>query len=408
MLNNERWYERLEKYVAGGSSTGSKRAYLLPEEPTVVAKGKGCRVWDADGKEYIDYKNGLGPITLGYGYPAVDEAVIHQLKNGIVYGQPHYLEAEVAEMVCDVIPSAEKVRFLKTGGEACAACIKLARAYTGKDHIIQIGYNGWLNTIASGARLNPREESKGSPKGVPVAVSELFHAAGWGNQNTIEKLFEAYQGKIAAVIVAAGYANMDIGSTFYPFLREITKKNDSLLIFDEIVTGFRIATGGVQEYFNVTPDLSVYAKGIANGMPISLFCGKTEIMDLVTKGAVVSSTYGGETLSLAACKAVIQLYRNEDVTKTLWQTGEKLWSSVNQLFKKHNVPSALKGFWPCPTFVNSPNAPKDLTTRILRAGFKHGVSLYSTSYVNYSHKDADIEETIFRMDKAIAEAAASL
>ncbi len=407
-LNNAQWFEKLEKYVAGGSSTGSKRAYLLPEEPTVAVRGKGCRIWDADGKEYIDYKNGLGPVTLGYCHPVIDNAVMEQLKNGIVYGQPHYLEAEVAELICDVIPSAEKVRFLKTGGEACAACIKLARAYTGKDHIIQIGYNGWLNTVASGARLNPREEAKGAPMGVPVAVSEQFHAAGWGDKATVEKLFEVYEGKVAAVIVAAGYANMEIGATFYPFLREITKKNDTVLIYDEIVTGFRIATGGVQEYFNVAPDLSVFAKGIANGMPISVFCGKAEIMDYVSKGAVVSSTNGGETLSLAACKAAINLYRTEDVSKYLWKTGEKLWTSVNGLFKKHNVPSEVKGFWPCPTFVNQAGAPKDLNARILRAGFKYGVSLYSTSYVNYSHKDADIEETIARLDKAIAEVAASL
>lgn len=407
-LNNVQWYEKLEKYVAGGSSTGSKRAYLLPEEPTVAVKGKGCRIWDADGKEYIDYKNGLGPVTLGYGVPAVDEAIMEQLKNGIVFGQPNILEAEVAELVCEVIPSAEKVRFLKTGGEACSACIKLARAYTGKDHIIQIGYNGWLNTIASGARLNPREESKGAPMGVPIAVSELFHAAGWGDQTTVEKLFDAYEGKIAAVIVAAGYADMGIGATFYPFLREITRKNGVLLIYDEIVTGFRIATAGVQEYFNVVPDLSVFAKGCANGMPLSLFCGKAEIMDLVAKGAVISSTNGGETLSLAACKAVVQIYKKENVTAYLWKTGEKLWTKVNELFEKYNVPTVIKGFWPCPTFVNKAGAPKDLNARILRAGFKHGVSLYSTSYVNYSHKDADIEETIERMDKAIAEVAASL
>jgi glutamate-1-semialdehyde 2,1-aminomutase len=407
-MNNEQWYEKLEKYVSGGSSTGSKKAFLLPEEPTVAVKGKGCRIWDANGKEYIDYKNGLGPITLGYCHPVTDQAIMEQLKNGIVFSQPHYLEAEVAELLCEVIPSAEKVRFLKTGGEACAGCIKIARAYTGKDHIIQIGYNGWLNTVAAGARLNPREEAKGAPKGIPLPVSELFHSVGWGDTATVEKLFSVYEGKIAAVIVAAGYANMEIGATFYPFLREITQKNGALLIYDEIVTGFRIATAGAQEYFNVVPDLSVFAKGMANGMPLSVFCGKAEIMDVMSQGAVVSSTNGGETLSLAVCKAVVELYRKENVTAYLWKVGEKLWTSVNKIFEKYNVPCQVKGFWPCPTFVSTEGAPKDLTSRILRAAFKHGVSLYSTSYVNYSHKDEDIEETLERMDKAIAEVAASL
>ncbi len=407
-LNNSGWYEKLETYVAGGSSTGSKRAYLLPEEPTVIVKGKGCRVWDADGKEYIDYKNGLGPVSLGYAHPVVDQAVTEQLKNGIVFGQPNYLEAETAELICEVIPCAEKVRFLKTGGEACSACIKLARAYTGKDHIIQIGYNGWLNTLASGARINPREESKGAPKGIPQPISDLYHSVGWGDQATVSKLFEVYNGKIAAVIVAAGYADMGKGAQFYPFLREITKKNDTLLIYDEIVTGFRVATAGVQEYFNVVPDLAVFAKGMANGMPISIFCGKADIMDLVAKGVVISSTYGGETLSLAACKAVIELYKKENVTAYLWKAGEKVWTGLNKLYEKYNVPVEMKGFWPCPTFVNKEGAPKDLTTRILRAGFKYGVSLYSTAYVTYSHKDEDIDETIVRMDKAVAEVAGTL
>lgn len=400
-LSNAQWYEKLEKYVGGGSSTGSKRAQLLPEEPTVIVKGKGCRVWDANGKEYIDFRNGLGPVTLGYAYPAINKAIAEQMENGFVYGHPNNLEAEVAELFCGLIPSAEKVRFLKTGGEACAAAIKLARAYTGKDHIIQIGYNGWLNTIASGARLNPREESKGAPVGVPQAVSDLFHAVQWEDQEAITKLFSMYEGKIAALIVSADYANMEAGKTFYPFLREITKKNNSLLIYDEIVTGFRIAMGGVQEYFNVSPDLSVFAKGIANGMPLSMFCGKAEIMDMLNKGASVSSTYGGETLSLAACKAAIKIYQEENVCQYLWTTGEKLWSQVNNLFTKYNVPITIKGFWPCAIFVPQQGAPTDLLSRFFRLAYKNGVSLYNVSYVNYSHKEDDIVETVDRIEKAI-------
>jgi len=391
-LNNREWYEKLETYVGAGSSTGSKRAYLLPEEPAVIIKGKGCRVWDANGKEYIDYRNGLGPVTLGYGFDAVNDAIKKQMENGIVFGHPTSLEAEVAELLCEVIPSAEKVRFLKTGGEACAACIRLARAYTGKDHIIQIGYNGWLNTLASGARINPREESKGAPKGVPQPISD----------------FSKYEGKVAAVIVAAGYADMEKGETFYPFLREITQKNNALLIYDEIVTGFRVAMGGVQEYFNVKPDLSVFAKGIANGMPLSVFCGKADIMDLLSKGVIISSTYGGESLSLAACKAVIEVYKKENVCQYIWKTGEKLWSQVNGLFEQYDLPIKIKGFWPCPTFVPQEGAPGDITNRLLRSAFKNGVSLYNTLYVNFSHKEEDIAETVMRLEKAVREVADSL
>jgi glutamate-1-semialdehyde 2,1-aminomutase len=407
-MSNSEWYAKLEKYVAGGSSTGSKKAILLPEEPAVIVRGKGCRVWDADGKEYIDYRNGLGPVTLGYGYPAVNQAIMDQMANGMVFGHPTHVEAETAELFCEVIPSAEKVRFLKTGGEACAACIKLARAYTGKDHIIQIGYNGWLNTLASGARLNPREESKGAPLGVPQPVSDLFHAVKWADEEAIRELFSKYAGQIASVIVSADYADMEMGKTFYPFLRGITQKNSSLLIFDEIVTGFRIAVGGVQEYFHVVPDMSIFAKGIANGMPLSVFCGKAEIMDMLNKGAVVSSTNGGETLSLAACKAVIETYRKENVCQFLWTMGQKLWSQVNDLFKQYHVPLRVRGFWPCPAFVPETGAPADMIQRFFRLAYKYGVSLYNVSYVNYSHKEEDIVETIDRLAAAVKETAASL
>jgi len=153
--SNQEWYERLQQVMPFGSSTCSKKAQYLPDEPSVIVRGKGCRVWDAEGREFIDFRNSLGPITLGYRFSAVDDAIREQLDNGIIFGHPHPLECEVAEMLCEVVPCAEQARFLKTGGEAMAACIRLARAFTGRDHVIQIGYNGWINSLASGARVLP-------------------------------------------------------------------------------------------------------------------------------------------------------------------------------------------------------------------------------------------------------------
>lgn len=311
---SQEWTERLQKVIPWGSSTCSKAQHLAPEEPGVIVGGKGCRVWDADGNEFIDYRNGLGPVTLGYQFPAVDNAIRRQLEQGIVFGHPHPLECEVAELLCSAIPCAERARFLKTGGEANAACIRLARYYTGREHIIQIGYNGWLNSLASGARLLPGQAAKSSPPGVPYCQSMLHHVCGWNDIETIHSLFAEYDGQIAAVLVAADYMEMDSGKTFYPQLREITDKHGSLLIYDEIVTGFRIAVGGVQEYFNVIPDLAVFGKAIANGMPLSVFVGKKDIMDKCENGGIiVSSTFGGEALSLAAAKAAITTYLDQDV-----------------------------------------------------------------------------------------------
>jgi glutamate-1-semialdehyde 2,1-aminomutase len=374
----------------------------MPEEPGVIVRGDGCRVWDADGREYIDYRNGLGPITLGYRFPAVDAAIREQLDRGIIFGHPHPVEGEVAELICEVVPCAERARFLKTGGEAVAACIKLARYHTGRDHVVQIGYNGWLNSLARGARIRPREVVRSAPAGVPEALAALHHTADWNDVERLQGLFGEIGGQVAALVVAADYARMPEGESFYPFLRALCDRHGAVLVFDEIVTGFRVATAGVQEHFGVTPDLSVFAKGVANGMPLGVYCGKAEIMEKLDK-AVVSSTYGGEALSLAAAKACIQTYRSEPVIKHLWRQAERAWSGLDGLFRQHGVPCRMKGLWPCMTIAFGQDAPPDLEDRFYRAAYSHGVSLYQIPYVTYSHQDSDIDETLERMEKAVRE-----
>lgn len=402
--NSELWKERLDRTIPWGSSTGSKASQYAPEEPTALVRGKGCRVWDVDDREFIDYRNGLGPITLGYGFEPVNEAIQQQLANGIIYGHPHILECEVAEMFCDLIPGAEQARFLKTGGEAISATIRLARAYTGKDHIIQIGYNGWLNSNAIGGALLPGRSAQVLP-GVPLAVSELHHACRWNDIAALEQLLQKYEGQIAAVVIAADYATMAEGETFYPAVRQLVDKHGALLIYDEIVTGFRIAIGGVQEYFGVTPDLSVFSKGIANGMPLSVYAGRREVMSMCAPGKVsISSTFGGETLSLAAAKVCMQIYKQHDVPKFLWKQGERLWTGVNGLLTQYQIPLKVRGFWPCPAFtVTDQETGAGAIPRFLRLAYKHGVSLYNVSYVNYSHEDEDIQETLVRLEQACAE-----
>jgi glutamate-1-semialdehyde 2,1-aminomutase len=374
----------------------------MPDEPGVIVRGKGCRVWDADGREYIDYRNALGPITLGYQYPAVDEAIRRQLESGIIFGHPHPLEGEVAELICEVIPCAERARFLKTGGEAVAACIKLARYHTGREHVVQIGYNGWLNSLARGGRVGPRQVATSAPPGVPAALADLHHSAGWNDTKGLEKLFAELGDRIAALVVAADYAPMAEGRTFYPFLRELTSKHGTVLVYDEIVTGFRIAIGGVQEHFGVTPDMAVFAKGVANGMPLAVYCGKAEIMEKLDK-ATVSSTYGGEVLSLAAAKATIETYRDRNVIEHIWQKAERAWSGLENLFKQRGIACRMKGLWPCAAIAFDRDVPEGLEARFYRAAYRNGVSLYQVPYVTFSHQDSDVEETLERLDRAVKE-----
>lgn len=390
------WNERLKRIMPFGSSTSSKAPRFLPEEPQVIVRGKGCRVWDDRGREFIDFRNSLGPVTLGYCFPAVDDAIRAQLENGIIFGHPHPLECEVAELLSDVIPCAEQVRFLKTGGEAMAATFKAARAFTGRDHIVQLGYNGWLNSLArNGMHLPGQITDDVTPAGVPADLSKLHHHAGWNKPDEVEHWFEHLPDQIAAVAVAADYLDIEAGRTFYQFLREITEKHGALLIFDEIVTGFRLALGGVQEMLGVTPDLAVFAKGIANGMPLSTYLGRRDVM-MSLETAIVSSTYGGETLSLAAAKAAIETYRNENVIDHLWRQGDALRAGVNPLLKKHGLQSRLAGMGPIPFWHFHPDEADD----IMRSAYRHGVSMYNCCYVNFSHKDADIAEAVQRLDRA--------
>lgn len=403
----DRILERARKVIPWGSSTGSKAPTLRPYEPAAIAKGKGCRVWDIEGREFIDYRNSLGPITLGYQFPETDQAIREQLDNGIIFGHPSMLEYEVAEMITEIIPCAERVRFLKTGGEALAACIRVARGYTGKDHIIQVGYNGWLNSLSADGPVLPRQVGSGSSfsSGIPKCLSDLHHSCPWNNLAKIKEVVEKTNGQVAAIVIAADYADMEKGATYYKEVRDFADKNGILLIFDEIVTGFRVAIGGVQEYFNVKPDLAVFSKGLANGMPLSIYVGSSEVMGRLDKGSgiTVSSTFAGETLSLAAAKAAINVYRNSDVIGHIWKNGQILWEALNSTFEKYNIPLELKGFWPCPIFSTKANAPGDTLSKFMSLAYKNGVSLYNVSYVNFSHKDKDIQETLQRLEKACTE-----
>ncbi|GEM_PF-151148 len=397
--SSERWARRLHDVMPWGSSTCSKAARLMPEEPGVIVRGKGCRVWDADGREYIDFRNSLGPVTLGYGFGPVDEAIRCQLEQGIAFGHPHPLECEVAEMIRDAVPSAQKVRFLKTGGEAVAACIRLARHATGRQHVIQIGYNGWLNSLSAGGRVLPGRSAADAPPGVPQCLSELHHACPWNDIESVRLVMERFSGDVAAVVVAADYADIASGKDFYPAVRRLTREQGTLLVLDEIVTGYRIAIGGVQEYFGISPDLSIFAKGIANGMPLSAYAGRADVMDKL-KEVVITSTLGGETLSLAAAKAALEFYRTNDVVGYLWRMGERMWKGFNNLAARHKLPIQARGFWPCPQIVFGPGSAEDIPDRFFRAAYRRGVSLYNVSYVNFSHTEADVDEALDRLDQA--------
>jgi len=395
----ESWrkYTASTDYLAQGSSTSSKAATLEGVEPAQIVRGKGCRVWDADGNEYIDFRNALGPITLGYAVPEINAAIAEQLEHGIIFGHPHPLEGEVAKLLVEVLPCAERVRFLKTGGEALAACAKIARHATQRNIIVHCGYNGWLNNLASGG-YRPAGIAAAVPEnGVPAGIAAYHRALPWADIAPWQAAFAAEGTDIAAVMVASSYGDMDRGADFLPALRRLTEDHGALMIMDEIVTGFRLALGGAHEYFGILPDLAVFGKGMANGMPISAYVGRAALIDSA-KGLGISSTFGGETLSLAASKAAIGFYRANHVIDYLWETGKTLWGDVNGLFEAKGLGLKLQGLDVCPLLTGAP----ELAQRFIAACYRNGVSFYHVPYVNYAHQEKDVEETLSRIERAVA------
>lgn len=384
-------HERALEVIPMGTQTHSKapRTALREVEPCFLARGEGCRVWDVDDNEYIDFRCALGPIILGYRFAAVDEAVRRQLDSGMVFSYPHPLEVEVAEALVEIIPCAEAVRFLKTGGEAMAAVHRLARAFTGRDMLLTCGYHGWVNTM--------------SRDGVPEGMQAFYQGLPWGSIEPYEQAFAEAEGQIAAVSVACSYADIELGHTFLPALRALTEKHGALLIFDEIVTGFRLQRGGAQEYFGVLPDLAVFAKGISNGVPLSCFVGRKEVMQQV-KDVVISSTYGGDTLGLAAAQAVLETYKNEDVIGHIWTLGQHLHQGFAEICTRLDIAAGFKGVAPLGLLsFDYPDAGRnaELFLRFNGEVLRRGLIIYSVCYVNYSHTREHIDTALAAMEEAL-------
>lgn len=381
-------YDRAQQVIPLGTQTHSKapREALRGVEPCYLVRGDGCRVWDADGNEYIDFRNGLGPITLGYRFPAVDEAVKEQLESGIVFSYAHPLEVEVAQRLVEVLPCAERVRFLKTGGEAMAAAHRLSRAFTERELILTCGYHGWVNTMARG--------------GVPEATRNTYMALPWGDIGPYAAAFEAAPDEIAAVSVACAYAEVEQGHSFLKELRKLTEQRGAVLIFDEIVTGFRLRRAGAQEYFGIIPDLAVFAKGLSNGVPLSCFAGSAAVMETV-KDCVVSSTFGGDTLGLAAAHAVLNVYDREDVIGTLWKRGEQLHEGFNACSERLGLPVRFAGAPPVGQLVFDHPDSGRLFLRFNEEVLKRGIIVYSVCYTNFSHTEADIDQAVRAMGEAL-------
>lgn len=378
---------RAEKVIPLGSQTFSKSRTQWPYgvSPYFITRAEGSHCWDLDGNEYIDFVSSQASITLGYNDPDVTRAVTEQLQSGVIFSLPHPIEAEVAELICDMVPCAEMVRFGKNGSDATAGAIRLARAYTHRDRVAVCGYHGWQDWyIGSTARH----------RGVPAATRALTHSFTYNDVESLRSLLSAHPGEFAAVILEP----MNVAFPQPGFLegvKALAHEHGALLVFDETITGFRYANGGAQELFGVTPDLSSFGKGLANGYPVSAVVGRRDVMKLMEE-VFFSFTFGGEALSLAAAKATMTKLRTEPVVATLASRGQSILDGTQRIIEQANLGDvfSLSGH-PAWSFLNIHDARGatafEIKTFWMQEILQRGVLSYATHNLSYAHTPADVE-----------------
>lgn len=380
---SDQYYERalaVQKPITQTLAKGPGQ-FIKGVAPKYLDRGKGAHVWDVDGNEYLDFNAAIGPISLGYCYPVVDEAIRKQLEKGITFSLMSPLEVELSELIQEVIPNAEAVKISKTGADVCSAAIRVARAFTGRDKVFCCGYHGWHDWYIAVTSRNA---------GIPDAIQDMTYTFEY---NDIESIKAALDDTVAALILEPFIFEAPKPG-FLDELAAVCRQNGTLLIFDEMWTGFRIALGGAQEYFNVKPDLAVYSKACANGMPIALLTGRADVMELFNSEVFSYTTFGGEALSLAACIATIHELRDQNVPAYLNEKGALLKDGYNQLATELDMAHLTKCIgYNCRSMVTfSPEAGNglELKTLMQQEMIKRGVLWAGFHNMCFSHSDEDI------------------
>jgi glutamate-1-semialdehyde-2,1-aminomutase len=381
---------RAESVIPAATQTLGKgpSQYVQGVAPVFLARGKGSHVWDVDGNEYIDYPMALGPIILGHGYPAVDEAVRRQMADGMAFSLPHPLEVEVAERMIAMIPCAEMVRFGKNGSDATAGAVRLARAFTGRDLIACCGYHSWQDWYIGSTTLN---------RGVPVAVRQLTLTFEYNRIESLKRIFAEHPGQVAGVILEP-VGVIEPQDDFLQQIKELCRREGALLIFDEVITGFRLARGGAQEYFGVVPDLACFGKAMANGYPLSAVVGPREIMK-VFEETFFSFTFGGEALSLAAANATMKEIAEKNVIAHLWEQGRQLTDGIKILAREFHVDRLVRCVGLPPRSVVTFFDESERESLLVKSLFqqeclKRDVLFSGGQNICFSHSTEDIEYTL--------------
>ena len=420
--------QRAEKLIPGGVNSPVRAFRSVGCDPLYIVRGQGSHIWDADGNEYVDYIGSWGPLILGHAEPSVIEAVIKAARNGTSFGASTPAEADLAELVISAFPHMQKVRFVSSGTEATMSAIRLARGYTKRKYIVKFEgcYHGHSDALLVKAGSGVATLGIPGSAGVPEEFTQFTLALPYNDTNSVEQAFNKFKHQIACVIVEPVVGNMGCvppASGYLEALRAITKRDQSLLVFDEVMTGFRLAYGGAQELYGIQPDLTTMGKIIGGGLPVGAYGGPSEIMDLIAPLGPVyqAGTLSGNPLAMAAGYATLSYLRDhKDVYAKLDKLAGEVVAGVAAAAKDagvtmcHNrVGSMFTWFFTAGPVTDWGSAEKSDTKafgRFFRAMLENGIYLppsqFEAAFLGAAHSEKDVQQTIAAAKQAFAMAAA--
>ena len=413
---SEALFERAVKCIPGGVNSPVRAFGSIGGTPRFIKKAKGSHIFDVDGNEYIDYIDSWGPCILGHDHPAIRETVVKAAENGLSFGCATEIEVEMAEFICERIPSIEMIRMVNSGTEAVMSALRAARGYTGRDKIIKFAgcYHGHSDAMLVSAGSGVMTSGVPDSAGVTKGCTQDTLTAVYNDLDSVRQIMEANEGQVAAVIVEPVGANMGVvlpEEGFLQGLRDLCTKNGALLIFDEVITGFRLGFTGAQGRFGVTPDLTTYGKIIGAGMPVGAYGGRKEIMEMVSPAGPVyqAGTLSGNPIAMAAGLTQLRiLYENPDIYQKLEEKGEKLYGGITEILAEKQAPCRVNhiGSLGCVFFttesVTDYASAKTSDTKAYANYFNymlnHGVHLapaqFEAMFLSDAHTSEDIEKTL--------------
>ncbi len=418
---SEELFSEAQKYLPGGVDSPVRAFKSVGGNPLFIKRGKGSKIYDEDGNEFIDYVCSWGPLILGHAPLQVVKSVQRMAESGTSFGAPIELETRLAKMVCEAVPSIQMVRFVSSGTEAAMSALRLARAYTHRDKIVKFAgcYHGHSDGLLAKAGSGATTLGVPDSPGVPQGYAQNTLIARYNNLSSVEGLFAAHE-DIAAVIVEPVAANMGVVPPqpgFLEGLRDLTRKAGSLLIFDEVITGFRLAYGGAQGLYGVTPDLTCLGKIIGGGLPVGAYGGRADIMGMMAPSGPVyqAGTLSGNPLAMIAGIETLRALNQNDTYSELERKASLLENGFTRAASKSNTPVQLSRVGSIMTvfFSSEPVTDYESATRsdterfakfhgkLLEQGIYWPPSQYEAAFVSLAHKDEDIEATIEAMRKAL-------